>query len=81
MSISVPIGSRVWHLLQQWRMDPNENVSLNVCDALSEKSELVKQNQALRKQREVIGQLLKERNECGCRAMSLTDWQWYFGKS
>lgn len=49
MSISVPIGSVVWHRIQAWKEDEDTNVSLMVCDCISDQGTLVKRIQALRR--------------------------------
>ena len=41
ISISVPIGSAVWHTIKKWQETEGVNVSLKVCDALSDKGLLV----------------------------------------
>lgn len=49
VSISVPIGSKVWHQIQAWKADDDRNVSLAVCDCISEQAVLIDRIDKLRR--------------------------------
>ena len=49
VSISVPIGSVVWHKIQAWKADEETNVSLAICDCISEQAVLIDRIENLRR--------------------------------
>ena len=49
VSISVPIGSVVWHKIQAWKEDEETNVSLMVCDCISDNGLLIGRIESLRR--------------------------------
>ena len=78
-TISVPIGSQVWHQLQAWREDEQANVSANVCAAIQSDMDKVNRVNALNKRHEFLGRQLRELNpECGCRGISYEEWSDFF---
>jgi hypothetical protein len=75
VTISVPIGSRVWEQIKAWRDDKDSNVSANVCAAISEHMDDVSRLEALDRRHKWLGRQLRELNpECGCRGISLDLW-------
>lgn len=78
-TISVPIGSQVWHQLQAWREDEQANVSANVCAAIQSDMDKVNRVNALNKRHEFLGNQLKELNaDCGCRGLTHDEWRDFF---
>lgn len=49
VSISVPIGSLVWHRIQAWKEDEETNVSLAICDCISDNGLLIDRIESLRR--------------------------------
>jgi len=81
-TISVPIGSQVWHQLQAWRADEQANVSANVCAAIQSDMDKVNRVLALEKRHLWLGDELKQINsECGCRGLTLDQWRDFFDPS
>ena len=80
VTISVPIGSDVWHQIKAWREDEKANVSANVCAAVKENMEGINKLNSLQKRHEWLGDELKTLNpECGCRGLEFEKWLFFFG--
>lgn len=79
VSISVPIGSQEWHMIQAWKQDSNTNVSVNICAALRENGETVAHLQALQRKLETLRTKLMVRK--GSNDFNKDDWDEYFGEA
>ncbi len=76
VSISVPIGSKSWHMIKQWQQDSNVNVSVMICSALQENGETVAHLNAMLRKWDDLGNLLNSRKHIG---LSLEEWRELFG--
>lgn len=78
VSISVPIGSQEWHMIQAWKQDSNTNVSVNVCAALRDNGEVVAHLEALKRKLDSLRSKLMIRT--GSNQFTKEDWDDYFGE-
>jgi hypothetical protein len=77
VSISVPIGSQEWHLIQAWKQDSKTNVSVNICAALRDNGETIAHLQALQRKLQSLRSKLMVRNSNA--TFTKDDWDEYFG--
>ena len=83
VSISVPLDGPEWQRIEAWRVDPQANVSANICAALAENGELVSKLERLERRHQWLGELLsrgrivdgKERHGY----LTIEEWGDFFG--